>query len=332
MSRYRYIPLIKKLIFKEGLLVERALPKEGYINTSVGEVVEPSQKMGTCKVVYEVVDLGKDFKPASRKLVNAYSSKDKLIGSVHRKKFVSQFNGKLIKNEKGVYYFVSEERDYWLLPGVWGTVKEVTDKKSVLIETQAIDIHLPVTTRKRTSGELIVFPNPSEMLSFQYFNNYLKSPVGKIIYVGNTVNMDIIKRANELNVGGILAGSANKDVYDFSIRNNISLGLFSGYGEITTPEVVYQFLNGITSRYVFFSGDNNTLRIPLPKNNEFKETSELKSVMVYVKKGMKVQVFDSKNFGKTGVVDSTPKSGILVKLHDSEEVVEVNPPNLLAVE
>lgn len=326
-----HIPVIKKLMFKDNLLIERALPSEGKISASKGDHVEPFNKLGTCKVSYEITELGSKFSPhGSAKKMSAYHA-GALVGHVGRSRFNAPYNGYLEKNSAG-YYFRSEAKDYWLLPGVWGEITDILDNRSVLIKTQAVDLHVPVTTSANLSGELIVFPNPSEILAAQYFNNYLKSSAGKIVYVGHTVSMDIIKTAERMNVGTVLGGSADKEVFDYAVANNIGLGLFSGFGEINTPDFVFDFINNVSNRYVFFYANRNVLQIPIPPDDEMSMKSGPKSVLRYVKKGLKVQLLNSNNFGQIGVVDRVSKFSIFVKLDDKDDVVEVTPPNLLAIE
>ena len=332
MTRYMYIPVIKKIVYQEEVLVERNLPKEGEISISVGEQVDPSSKMGSCKVSYNEVILGTKFKFSRGISEKGVVEKDIKVGKVGKSNFYAPFKGYLV-NEDGNYVFKSEEKDYLLLPGVWGEVVDISENTSVLLKTQLIDVHLPIATKKVRSGELIVFPNPSGILALQYFENYVKSASGKIIYVGNYATQDLMKKAIDLNVSAILAGSASRSVYDLALSNQIALGLFTGFGEMNTPEVVYNYLNDITNRYVFFVGEKNSLRVPISKDVDGKITkSKPKNILKYVKKGLKVQVFNTSKFGQIGVVDRVSKSSIFVEFGDEAEVVEVKPPNVFAIE
>ncbi len=326
-----YIPVIKKLIYKKNLFIERVMPSEGKLSVLVGSTVEPFNKLGTCKVSYEVVELGDKFRPAkSAQKLSSYHA-GMVVGKLGSGSFLAPFNGYLEKIGQQ-YFFRSEPTDYWLLPGVWGEVTDVVDNKSVLIKTQAIDLHVPITTKNDIAGELIVFPNPSEILAAQYFHNYMKSTNGKIVYVGHTISMDIIKMAKELNVGVVLAGSADKEVYDYAVANNIGLGLFSGFGEIATPDYVFEFINNISNRYVFFFAKRNVLQVPVPPDVQMESTAQVGSVLKNVKKGMRVQILKSMYFGKYGVVDRVSKFSIFVKLDDRDEIVEVFPPNVFVIE
>jgi len=326
-----FAPIIKKTIYKDEVFVERALPNEGQITVSAGDTVGPADKLGTCKVVYEMVTLGAAFKPHLRNEGSNFYANETLVGSQRRHKFYAPFGGFLEKKGEE-YIFRSEERDYWLLPGVWGVVKDIAENRSVLIKTQAVDIHLPVTCGEVVSGELIVFPNPSEMLTAQYFHNYIKTAEGKIVYVGNNLSLEMIKTARDLKIKSVLAGSAGKDVFEYAKEYGISLGLFVGFGSIRTPEIIYNFINDVTSRFVFLYTDEHLLQIPVPLNAGFEKNTKPGNILKYIRRDMTVQVLNSENFGQMGVVDRVNKSGIFVKLFENSEVVQVTPPNVLIIE
>jgi len=328
-----YVPVVKKLSFNPNFLMERVLPNEGQIMVSVGDEVEPGSKLGTCKIVYEMTKLGSKFKVQKKEdgTVANYFSKGELVGSIGKEKFIAPFNGYFEETEEG-FVFKAEVKDFWLLPGVWGEVQDVSQNRSVLIKSQAINVHVPVVCGAAFSGELIVFPNPSQLLAEQYFVNYIKSTSGKIIYVGNHLNIALAEKAQELGVKALLAGSTSKAAYDFVKESNISLGIFTGFGEISTPSMIYNFINDVTNRYVFFDPQKNTLKIPIPKNDERAKDNNVGKILRYVRKDMTVQLLTSEHFAKIGTVDRATKSGIFVKLHDNNQEVEVRPPNFLIIE
>jgi hypothetical protein len=327
-----YIPVVKKMNYREGVLLERTLPEEGKIHVSVGDQVEPSDRLGTCKVTYEIITLGAGFRPEGGNIETpAPFHSGTLVGRLGKKRFEAPFAGTLVKKDD-LYQFVSEKRDYWLLPGVWGEVADISHNKSVLLRTQTVDLHLPVTTGEIKSGEMVVFPNPSDILSVKYFTDYLKSPKGKVIYIGNNLSMELARTAAELGVEAILAGSADVNVYEYAEENGVALGLFTGFGEIATPQFIFDFINEITSRYVFFYGNKHYMQIPVPHDEERFKTKKMRSILKYVRKGLRVQVLSSSNFGDIGKVDRVSKNSIFVKLEDKDEIVETTPPNILAVE
>lgn len=326
-----YAPIVKKLSYDPDFLVERVLPEEGQITVSVGEKVDPGSKLGTCKVVYEITELSNKFKVQKKEDGHNYYAEGEVVGSVGKDKFIAPYNG-IYEETEDSKLFKAEIKNYWLMPGVWGEVKDISHNRSVLVSAQSVNAHVPVVSGPQFCGELIVFPNPSQMLAEQYFGNYIKSTSGKIVYVGNHLNMTLVKKAKELSVKALLAGSVSKAAYDFVQEHSISLGVFTGFGEINTPDMIYDFINDVTNRYVFFIPEKNTVKIPIPKDSGLEQGGSVSKILRYVRKGMVVQVLTSEHFGKMGTVDSATKSGIFVKLHDNNQEVEVIPPNFLIIE
>jgi len=325
-----YIPVITKIKITNGILVERDLPKPGEITTAVGDKVEPSQKIGSTKVSYKIINLGNKFRLKRGLSFGNTVSKGAVLGSTGIKKFKAPFKGILYKNDLGSCYFKSVSQDYWLLPGVWGEIVDIKEGISVLLKTQTKDMQFVASTPGFVSGELIVFPNPSELLEMEYLNRYLKFASGKIIYVGDCLSPMVLERAAALNVGALLVGSASAHMFDEAKRLKINLGIFSGFGDMKTPSSVYFELNEVSHRYVFFYGDKGKLSIPLPVGTEEPKTK--RKVLKFVKKGIDVQIFISKAYGSYGIVDRVTKSSIFVRLENGEDIVEVLPPYIFAIE
>ncbi|MFC1621801.1 hypothetical protein ACFL13_00205 [Patescibacteria group bacterium] len=325
-----YIPVIRKINYRKEVFIERSLPKAGEITVEVGSKVEPSQKIGSTKISYEVVRLGEKFKPNNKVNTSRSVEAEVLLGKIKSKKFTTPFKGSLIQDKEGVYFFKSVEQDYWLLPGVWGEVTDVKKNLGVLLKTQTKDINLIASTRGFVSGELIVFPNPTELLEINYLDKYMKSASGKIIYVGHSISEGILKRAKELNVGALLAGSAHREMFSQAYKSGLNLGIVSGFGIMPTPEEVYFALNDVAHRFVFFYGEQGRLSIPIPSEEEF-PLSEKEQYFINAKEGVKVQVFTPEYYGHYGIIDSVTESSIFVKLSNNEKAVEVMSPNIFAI-
>lgn len=329
-----FIPIIKKTMKNNEVLVERALPKKGELVATPGERVEPFAKLGMAKVSYGVLPLKSSLKISKGKEVGDYFYTGDTIGKVGGKRVVAPFDGTLIKKKSGNFSLNQEDRDFWLLAGVWGEVISVVEKSSALIKTQTLDIHLAACTNFSYSGELIVFPNPTELLEMQYLQKFSKDPFGKVIYTGDYISLNIAKKAVQLGVTGLIAGSADREAFIFAKQNNLFVGAISGFGHIPTPDFIYSILNGVTNRYIFLQGDKGVLRIPVPEKFNTKETrtSSYTGQLRKVKKGLLVQVFDTPYFGWVGRVSAVKGEDIYVMLDEVSEPVKVKVPNILALE
>jgi len=88
-------------------------------------------------------------------------------------------------------------------------------------------------------------------LKKSYLENFIKGVRGKVIYIGNFVGLDVVRRAYELGASAVLAGSCHSETFDFAKDHNFAFGIFSGFGKIKTPEDVYKYLSSVAFRYVF---------------------------------------------------------------------------------
>jgi hypothetical protein len=327
------IPLVQKISKKNDVFIERVLPKKGELDAPTGKKVEPFTRLGITKVSYGRLPLGHSVRITDKRAPDALFYTGETIGKVGGKKIVAPFDGLLIKNDSG-YVLEQEERDFWLLAGVWGEVVDSVDKYSVVLKTQVVDVHFAAYTEGSYDGELIVFPNPSELLEMQYLERYSKDSFGKIIYTGNYVNSAMVEKAADLGVAGIVAGSTEKEAFVKAKRLGIFLGSISGFGKIPTPGPVYEFLKDISNRYVFLNGNTGILRVPVSATFSDNEISPetYSGTLRELKEGIMVQIFEEPYFGWVGKVSSVQGYDVYVILDDVRDPVKIKIPNIMALE
>ncbi|MBW6442095.1 hypothetical protein K0B04_04315 [Patescibacteria group bacterium] len=336
------VPVIRRIKENNKCLIERVFPVEGNWKVKVGDFAEPFSPLGDCRFSQNKMEFPEEFKPNEFKNSKKYYYSGYLLGKVKKEKILAPYDGNLFQDENGKFIFQENERGYALLSGVWGNVKSIYENKSVLMETQTKDILFCASTPYHTSGELVVFPNPSDILKKSYLENFIKGVRGKIIYIGHFAGLDVVKRAYELGASALVAGSTHSEVFDYAKSNNFPFGIFSGFGKIKTPEDIYKFLSSISYRYVFFEGGKNLLRIPVRAEDitgittitKNKNESDIlkKEIVKDIEAGMKVQVLQAPYFGWMGKVDRVEESSIFVKFGLSENSVEIRLPNFLIVE
>lgn len=339
------VPVIRRIKENKNCFLERVFPVDGNWNVQVGDYVEPFNHLGECRFSQNEMRFPKEFKPENLKNSKKFYYQGSLLGKNKKEKIFAPYDGNLILTEEKEYFYEEVERKYLLLSGVWGTVKALHENKSALIATQTKDILFSSSTDIHASGELVVFPNPSDILKKSYLENFVKGVKGKIIYIGHFVGLDVVKRAYELEASAVVAGSAHSEVFDFAKNHQFPLGIFSGYGKIKTPEEVYKFLSSVSFRYVFFEGGKNLLRVPVKAEDivdsksikkDKKEKSEAEFVdaelVKNIEAGMRVQVLQNPYFGWMGTVDRVEESSIFVKFGLEDRSVEIRLPNFLIVE
>ncbi len=323
------IPKIQKKRFSTNIYVERSLPLKGTLNVKPGDVVDPVTRLGMTKISTGVSYVPQNMKLAKGKFETGYFYFGEVIGRAGSKKVVAPFDGYISKSQNG-FILTQEPKEHWLLSGVWGVIEKKSESGSVLIKTQAVDFNLAVCSSRFVTGELVVFPNPSDVLQLQYLQNFSKDVFGKIIYLGSFATFESVEKAAELGVAGILAGSAEKQTFDFAKEKGICLGLFSGFGTLETPELIYSYIKEVSSRFVFILGEKNVFRIPIPAQ-DIPQQQQL-STLVEPVVGMQVQVFQKPYYTHVGQITDVQSDVIYVKLIGAEQPVQIKLPNLIALD
>lgn len=325
-----YILVYKKMKYSKQVLIERALPVKGDLVVKRGDIVVPFTKIGRSKVSKESFNLSSKIRLGSKKKEGTFVYKGDQIGKIGLlKKIIAPYNG-ILEKINNTWYLAQEKRDSWILSGVWGTVKDVIPSHSVKIMTQSVDINFVAYTPDFVMGELIVFPNPSDLLDIEYLNNFSNSRQNKIIYIGHHIRKKIIDTALELNIGCIIGGSITKANFNYAKKNKLPIAITTGFGFLKTPPFIFDFLKTISNRHVFVDGNVGILQIPMPVENTFKKDSMAHSLRE-VRAGLSVLVLENDYFGSTGVVENVQDSNIYVKLDKSGKRVSVQVPNIFAL-
>ncbi len=328
------LPLVEKIHRTNDFFVERILPDVGKTFVLEGEEVEPFTKIGETKASYffEKIDPGSTI----TRDVNSYIEKGLDIAQRRRgilrvNRLYAPYSGFIRKIVDGTYVFEQEKEFFSLLAGAWGKVSGVVENKSVLIKGSATILYCAVCTPFESEGELVVLPNPTELLEDPYFNNFTKEITGKVIYSGHFIKLENLKRAIDLGVSGIIAGGANRTTFDFAQKNGFLLAILSGYGRIPTPESIFELLSSVSNRYVFVRGQSGEILIPSPSKFSDDDIKEKEDYFVELKNDMMVQVLERPYFGWVGNVEAINGEEVSVKLIGGGEKVSVRPTNLLAL-
>jgi len=325
------VPIIRKLIDNKKCFIERVLPVEGVLSVETGISVEPFDRLGECKFSQNRIVFPKGFKPSNFKTKKRFYYTGSLLGKAGKQKFIAPCDGSLEVGNDKKYIFQEAEKRYPLLAGLWGIVKSIQKNKSVLIETQTKDLLMAACTEEFVSGELVVFPNPTDILKKYYLENFAKGIKGKIIYIGDCVGTDVVKKAFEMEASAVLAGSTDVETFNFAKSNNFAFGLISGFGNIKTPDFVYKYLSAVSYRYVFFEGEKNILRVPV-RPEDIKPSKEVLPLVKEVSVGMSVLVLQEPHFGLVTAVDSVSKSSIFVRFGAEKNSIEIKRPNFFLIE
>ena len=325
--------MIDKVKRTGNFFVERTLPDLGEVFVKAGDSVEPFTKIGQAKVSYffQKVPSGQEI----LKEPNEYVEKGVLVSRVNKGQFkytnfYAPYNGFLRPVGDGSFVFEQDKEKFELFSGAWGVVKSVVENKSVLISGSATVIYCAVASSYEAEGELVVLPNPTELLEDPYFANFTKEVSGKIIYSGHFIKLENLKRAIKIGVRGIIAGGFDKESLDFAQKSGFALASISGFGRIPTPDQIFDFFSQGTNRYIFIRGPAGEILIP--SKDKFEEESGDKDFLIEIKNDMIVQVLERPYFGWIGSVKSVDKDRVKIAFPGRIEEVLVRPTNLLALD
>lgn len=323
-----YIPTLKRVNYISNTIIQRELPKKGNLVVKVGDKVVPFTKIGRTKLSKHSIRLPKNIKIASGLLKHEIIYKGDKIGRVGFKKQLAPYNGSLIATNNE-YVFLEEEHDFWVLSGLWGVVEKVSDNQVVSIKTQTINLPFAYFSGSLTMGELVVFPNPSELLDVSYLEHFSKNTESKVIYVGDFLRKPLLDKAIELGITTLISGSTTIDIASYAKKHNINIALFSGFGELKTPTFMFNLLKDISSRHVFLSDKLKILQIPVPE--DYKLDVPALSSLMEVQPEMEVYILDKAYFGQIGKIDRVQDRDIYVKLSSVDKVVVISSANLFAL-
>lgn len=327
-------PILRKIIENKKVLIERSLPNNGNLFVQPGDVLEPFNKLGDCLYSPHTIFFPKTFEPVKYMREKVYFKKGSYLGKIGSNKINAETDGYMNYSVEAEEYFFEEMPfKFTLLSGLWGTVKDIQPDRSVLIDTTVTEIDLVACTKTFSFGELVVFPNPTEILGKFYLESFIKTTKDKVVYVGHYADLETIKKAHDLGICSLIAGSADPAGFAFAKSIDIGLGVLSGFGKLETPTFLYALLNSVAYRHVFFHGDLGVLRIPMSGENV--PTKKSKSPLKVIKKvaiGQKVQVMQKPHFGKIGTIDRVSDLSIFVRFDNELGPVEIDLPNFYIIE
>ena len=134
------VPVSRKIVDNKKCFVERVFPVEGLWEVKIGDFVEPFGRLGSCVFSQNKMTLPHDFKPRDIKGSEKFYYVDTLLGKSKKEKIFAPYDGTLKELEDKKFFYEENPRKFFLLSGVWGIVKSLHGKSSVLIETQSKDI------------------------------------------------------------------------------------------------------------------------------------------------------------------------------------------------
>ena len=325
------IPVFKSIQFYTKFLIERSLPSKGKIMAVENTYIKPWDRLGFCRTSNKEIIIPKDYKIQKKFLSKNFVKSGELIGKKKNNYLFSTFDG-FIQNRGVANVVISYPQDVFKVSGVFGNVVNVASSNSVLIETSGYEIRLVATSTSSTEGQLIVLPNPTDILQIEFMNRYVKEGVGSIIYIGDYLRLEVLNRAMEIGCSGVICGSCDREVIQYAKENNFFVGIFSGFGRIPTHSKTYKLLKSKDKQYCIVQEDSENLFISVNPNEDSNNPLDLiTQSYLTINNGIGVIVLDYPYYGWEGEVIEINQADVYVRLLGNGEVIKTNNFGIIAL-
>jgi hypothetical protein len=325
------IPIYKSIQFHQKFLIERSLPSKGKIMSVEGTNINPWDRLGFCRTSNKEIIIPKDYKIQKKFFGKNFVKSGELIGRKKNNYLFSTFDG-FIQNRGPVNVVISYPQDVFKVSGVFGKVVNVASSNSVLIETSGYELKFVATSTSSTEGQIVVLPNPSEILQVEFLNKYVKEGIGSIIYIGDYLRLEVLNKAIEIGCSGVICGSCDREVLNYAKENNFFVGLLSGFGRIPTHSKTYSLLKSKDRQFGIVQEESNSIFISVNVEDLSEVSIELNTQsFLNTSKGLNVIVIDYPFYGWEGEVVEISDTEILVRLVANGEVIKTNIFGIIAL-
>lgn len=351
----------------------RELPLLGEVMVKVGDKVKASDNVLSASLPgdLQIIRLSdrmsmelEDLLPGIKVKENDQIKKGDLLCEV--KTFFGLFSSKLESPTSGTVEFITLSNAHIgirkastplkINAYISGTVVEVEEKKSVLIETHAALIQGIFGVGGERQGEIMVLDELArdKEVSASDLESYGEKLKGKIVFAGASFNIEALRAAEKFGVAALVTGSIDAETlasfvgYEIGVSITgdedlpFTLIITEGFGNLPISEQVLELAKAHTGRKASLNGATQVRagamrpEVIIPHEDSTVEDSkqELKTLEI----GSRVRVIRVPYFGMLGTVSELPhepqeiESGAIVRvLHtklDSGEIAIVPRANV----
>jgi hypothetical protein len=319
------IPVYKNISYLDEFYVERSLPNKGKLLVNEGDSVSSYTKIGYSKNVSRELIIPSNFK-INRKLINNNVIKSgDLVAYLNNSYIFAPFDGYIeIKGKTKV--LIKYQEDYWNLSGVTGKIHKVVPSRSCLIKTSGYQIKFFASSLDEVEGELVILPNPSELIEIDFMDKYIKDGMGKIVYTGDFLRKSMLQKAIDIGCEGVISGSCDRETLLWAKENNFFVGILSGFGRIPTFNKLFNLIKNFDSKYILVQEGSSSMFISSSDKKNF-----LQRPFETIKEGLSVICLAYPYFGWEGVVSSVESEKVSVKILKNGEIVKTSYSNLISL-
>ena len=182
-----------------------------------------------------------------------------------------------------------------------GIISDISENKDkITIDTAVLKIDLKYIFGESQESSFKYLSDDKGFLSLDRINT---SVVGSIIYVGNLITMEIIKKSLAVGVVGVIGNGIeirnNESIEEFVNSIPLTVGVIDGFG-IIENSYFYNILPQYELNSVLIDQNSQALIIPTDKNLKEDKAFEIKEISI----NDLVQVFSFPYWGFSGIVKS----------------------------
>ncbi len=263
----------------------------------------------------------------------------KAFFGLFKTEYISEVSGtiQLISTVTGMVAIQGTPRPVNLNAYLSGRIVEVIPKLGVVIETPAAFIQGILGIGGERQGELMTVAAPDEVLTP---NMIRENCVGKILTGGSLVTADVLRKAEDLGVKGIITGGIDSEEltnyleYEMGVaitgNENINLTciITEGFGEMAMASRTYNLLKGLEGMLASLNGATQIragvirpeIIVPLNENDEANLKIEEEVLADGMYPGTRVRIIRQPYFGAIGTIHSLP---VELQQLESESYVRV---------
>ncbi|MGD0805344.1 MAG: hypothetical protein ABSA11_14900 [Candidatus Bathyarchaeia archaeon] len=222
-----------------------------------------------------------------------------------------------------------------------GKIKKILPNEGVIIENEAAYIQGIFGIGGERNGEIaIIAKSPDEIITPEMITTEHK---GKILIGGSLATLEVLKKATEVGVKGIVVGGIRSvDItqylgYEIGVaitgEENIPLSLIAteGFGEMRMSDKTFKLLSKFAGEKAAINGATQiragVLRpeiiIPIRKGTVIKKTEVSNETVKGMRPGTPIRIIADPYFGEIGIVSHLPVDLVKVETGALVRVVEI---------
>ncbi|NCT55299.1 hypothetical protein GW755_00475 [bacterium] len=310
------LKIIKKYLNLSETFIERRMPSEGKISVKIGDNVNSYDQIGEATYSTEVEKIpyigSVEVKEGDRVYPSDILAKQKKY-VVKKLEYRTKISGLVTEIDKKLCTIEvkSLPKKFDLISGVTGEVVDVINNTSVLIKSPSSVVRGVAGGGEEVAGEITVLKD-SDLIDERLIN---EGVAGKIVFA-NRITVSAIKKAKTLGCVGFVIASCDYIMYTNSLKENVSLIVTEGFGNLKFNSYLLQLLDQLTSKFAILRTYEKSLVLPVDKvsGKFYFPANRVEEFEAEAKIGDRVYVLNRELFGAVGKI---------TKIIEYEEKVEI---------